>query len=348
MTAASGPENLPVRQAYEMFLDAKRLDYTEETLRDYETRLRQFVEWAEDHDEIETVTDLTGWHIEQFKLYRQNQGLAPTTMKGQMSTLKRWLDYLVDIDALDDEMLPHKVSIPKLDQHEETSDVKLDTEAAAALLEQYRDAHANYGIAEHALLELTWYTGARLGAIYALDLGDVDLDEELVQFRHRPDTGAPLKKKRRGERAVGLPPAVCDVLRVYVEEHREPGHDKHGREPFFCTPQGRPERDTLRNWMYHATIPCRYGACPHDNREETCDWTSRNQATHCPSSRSPHQIRTGSITWQLNRGLTFEAVGERVNSDPDTLRRYYDKASDREKLEMRRREHLGKLDFEDL
>jgi hypothetical protein len=45
--------------------------------------------------------------------------------------------------------------------------------------------------------------------------------------------------------------------------------------------------------------------------------------------------------------LSWEAVGERVNSDPNTLRRYYDKASDREKLEQRRREHLDKLDFED-
>ena len=42
------PGDLSVRQVYEQFLDAKQLDYTEETLRDYETRLRQFVRWADD------------------------------------------------------------------------------------------------------------------------------------------------------------------------------------------------------------------------------------------------------------------------------------------------------------
>lgn len=341
---AHDPRSLTIQDAYEQFLQAKSLDYTDETLRDYETRLRQFVLWADERDDLETVGDITGWHIEQFKLYRQGMDLAPTTMKGQMSTLKRWLDYLASIDAID-ETLPLKVNIPSLERQEETDDTMLEPEAAKALLNYYRDSRVHYASEEHTALELFWFTGARLGAIYGLDLDDYDSEAQFVEFHHRPESG--LKKKLQGERAVGLSSEVCEVLDTYISEIRTPGRDDQGREPLFCTESGRPAGSTIRNWVYHATIPCVHTPCPHDRHKRSCVWTERNLASSCPSSRSPHQIRTGSITWQLNRGLTFEQVGERVNSDPDTLRRYYDKASKREKMEERRREHLTKLDFEE-
>ena len=49
---------------------------------------------------------------------------------------------------------------------------------------------------------------------------------------------------------------------------------------------------------------------------------------------------------ELDETTDSEVVGERVNSDPDTLRRYYDKASDVEKLEQRRRAFVDELQFD--
>lgn len=341
------PEDLSVREVYDMFLDAHRLDYTDETLRDYETRLRQFVEWAEDEaDGIETIGDVTGYHLEQFKLYRQGQGLAPTTMKGQMATLKKLLEYAVNIEAVD-EWLPYKVNIPKLEQSEETDDVKLDAEDAEKLIEFYRDSRTEYGSEPHVALELTWFTGARLGAIHALDMDDYQPDDQIIWFRHRPETDTPLKKKEQGERPVAVPDAVCEVLDTYIDFVRTHKRDDNGRRPLLSGRQGRPATTTIQTWVYAATIPCHYGPCPHGKDPRSCDWTSRSDASKCPSSRSPHQVRTGSITWQLNNGLSYEDVAERVNSDPDTLRRYYDKASDIERLEERRREFVSHLQFQD-
>jgi len=337
------PSSLSIRELYELFLDAKQLEYTDETLRDYETRLRQFVEWAEgDERDIETAGELTGWHLEQFRLYRQGQGLAPMTMKGQMQTLRVWLKYAAEIGAVE-EMMPHRVQVPTPDQDEQTSDVMLEADAAQALIEHYRDARVIYASEEHVSLELAWYTGARLGGLHALDLEDYQPDEQYIQFKHRPPTV--LKKKARGERALRLPEEVCDVLDVYIVEVRVDIRDDQGRDPLLCSTQGRPTHSTIRNWIYHATIPCRHSPCPHDKHARTCGWAERNEAHHCPSSRSPHQVRTGSITWQLNRGLSYEEVAERVNSDPDTLRRYYDKADDVEKM-TRRRDLVDRLDFE--
>jgi len=346
-TPAEDPSELSVREVYEMFLDAKQLDYTAETLRDYETRLRQFVEWCEDGERIEEMGEISGWHLEQFKLFRQGQDLAPTTMKGQMNSLKIWLEYAADIEAVDD-MLPYKVQIPVLDQHEETDDTLLAADDAQELIQHYRNSRVEFASENHVILELAWFSGARLGALRALDVEDYQPDDHLVWFRHRPDRGdgTPLKKKVDGERPVGLPAETCEVLDTYVEHVRLQKRDEDGRRPLLCGRQGRPAASTIQNWAYQATLPCVAGPCPHGKTERTCEWTSRNSASKCPSSRSPHQIRTGSITWQLNSGLSYEAVGQRVNSDPDTLRRYYDKASDMEKLEERRRAFVDDLQFD--
>jgi integrase len=335
---------LSVREVYEMFLDAKQLDYTAETLRDYETRLRQFVRWAEDQDDLEAIGDVTGWHLEQFKLFRQGQDLAPTTVKGQMTVLKVWLEYAAGIEAVD-EMLPYKVNIPKLSQTDETDDTLLEAGDAKTLIGHYRDSRVEYANENHVALELAWFTGARLGALRSLDVEDYQPDDQLVWFRHDPES-TPLKKKVDGERPVGLPAETCEVVDVWIEQVRPEKRDGQGRRPLLAGRQGRPANSTLQNWIYQATIPCVAGPCPHGKSPRTCEWTEHNSASKCPSSRSPHQVRTGSITWQLNSGLSYEAVGERVNSDPDTLRRYYDKASKVEKLEERRRAFVDQLEFD--
>lgn len=338
------PADLTVEEVYDLFLDAKQLEYTAETLRDYESRLNQFVEWADDHDEIETISDVTGWHLEQFRIFRQGQDLAPTTIKGQMQCLKIWLEYAADIEAVD-EMLPYKVTVPKLKEHETTDDTKLETEAAQQLVDHFRDARVTYASEEHVAFEIAWFVGARLGGIRALDLEDYYPDEQYVRFQNRP-TFTRLKKGQKGERAVQIPAETCEVLDVYIDEVREQIRDREGRDPLLTSTQGRPSAGTIQNWIYHATIPCRHSECPHDQTPRSCDWTERNKASGCPSSRSPHQVRTGSITWQLNKELTYEEVAERVNSDPDTLRRYYDKAGDVERMTLRRRDLVDKLEFD--
>lgn len=72
--------------------------------------------------------------------------------------------------------------------------------------------------------------------------------------------------------------------------------------------------------------------------------TERNHASKCPSSRPPHDIRTGSITWMLNLGWPPEDIAERVNADIETIEQHYDKANlderrrrQRDRMEKRRR-----------
>lgn len=167
-----------------------------------------------------------------------------------------------------------------------------------------------------------------------------------MAFTHRPATGTPLKNKHDGERLVGLSETVAEVIDTYVARERFEKRDDHGRRPLFCARQGRPSFSTIRGWTYLATQPCHYTSCPHGNDRATCDYVDRSHASKCPSSRSPHRLRTGSITWQLNKGLSVEQVAERVNASPRVIRRYDDKATQKEEFEQRRRAASAELDIE--
>jgi len=338
----SGDRDLSPRDALDRFLARRKQENTEQTVRSYRNRLTRFVQWAED-EQIESMSDLSGWELDEYRAAREASGVSPATLRGHMMSLKQLLDYCESIDVVDDD-LPEKVNIPSLSRAEESSDTKLASEDAMSLLKFYRSSRTHFGRPEHAFLELTWHVGARMSGVRALDLHDFDPDERTVEFHHRPPTL--LKNKEEGERIVGLSETVVRVLRTYIERERFDKRDDEGREPLFCARQGRPSDSTFRAWSYMATQPCVTVECPHGNRRETCDYTRRNFSSKCPSSRSPHAVRTGSITWQLNQGLEIETVAQRVNARPETIRRHYDKASKREEFEARRRKETLNLDIE--
>jgi site-specific recombinase XerD len=340
----AGPEQLSPREAMQYFLDHRSSDSSEKTVRTYRNRLTQFVQWCEEQG-IDRMSNLSGWDIDQYERTRRSSGDAPVTLKGKLNALKLLLEYCERIEVVDDD-LPEKVEIPTVSREEETSDVKLAKEDAKMLLSFYRDSPGNYATNHHTLLEVLWNTGARLSGIRALDLGDYHPDQEYLEFEHRPQTGTPLKNNDEGERAVSLSSTVCDILDAYIERDRWEKRDEHGREPLFTCRQGRPSETTVRSWCYLGTLPCLHMECPHGEQRGTCEFVHRNHASKCPSSRSPHQIRTGSITWHRDRGVPLEVTSERVNASPDVIERFYDKATEFEKMENRRREHTENLDFD--
>ncbi|GGN92350.1 tyrosine-type recombinase/integrase [Haloarcula pellucida] len=346
------PSDLRPSQAVERYLRRRRADATEESIEGWSYRLKLFVEWC-DSIGIETVGGLRRYDLDEYYEYR-SADIKPVTLEGEMWTLRVFMEFLEDIGAVEDG-LSDSVRIPDIDPSERSSNTKLDADDARRLLTHYRQSEDQYGTRQHAFLELAWYTGARQGSIRGLDVRDAYLNgSPYVMFRHRPETGTPLKNKLEGERPVALPEPVGDVLRTYIARYRYDSRDDHGRQPLIASAQGRPTANTVRIWSYLATLPCNYGVCPHEKEIPACQWTERAHASKCPSSRAPHHIRTGTITWLLNIGWPPQDVAERVNATRKTIEEHYDKATPaerrerrRERMEDRRRSLVESLDFED-
>ncbi|WP_224268582.1 tyrosine-type recombinase/integrase [Haloprofundus salinisoli] len=339
-----GPDDMKPRVAWRRYVDHRRTEATTGTVKTYHYRLKQFVEWCEDQP-IESVSELNGWDFETYQTARRGDGLAATTLAGEMQTLKNFIEYLERIELVEDG-LAERVHIPNVDAAEQSSDKKLDTDQAQKLLNYYRNSDEDFGSRRHALFEVLWFTAARIGSIRALDLRDVYLDEQYIDFKHRPKTGTPLKNKSKGERPVGVPREVCEAIQAYIEGDRWRKRDDYARQPLFTTREGRGSLSALRCYTYTATLPCLFGPCPHGSERAACGFLEPYEASKCPSSRSPHQIRTGSITWQLDCGLPPEVVSKRVNASQRVIKRHYDKATALEEMENRRRPHLDRLELE--
>jgi len=89
-------------------------------------------------------------------------------------------------------------------------------------------------------------TAARLGGLRGLDVDDYDSAEAYLLFSHRPDEDTPPKNTRDGERAVGLPRHVCDIVDAYLAENPHRVHDEEGRRPLITSPDGRPSESSIR------------------------------------------------------------------------------------------------------
>jgi site-specific recombinase XerD len=333
------PGAMSPSRAAEMYLQRRRQDSTEESVQTFHYRIKQFVEFCEDTG-IDRVDELQPFDLDDFYA-EQAARLADNTLKGRMHSVRGFLRWLADARGAIDDSLPEAVQIPTVDPSDRSDDTMLQPDDALALLD-WMQSH-ELGSRRHVLLELLFTTGARVSGVRTLDVQDVHLDDAYVEFAHRPQTGTPLKKKLGGQRPVALPERSVRVLWEWLA-NRPDVNDDVGRAPLIPSSQGRPTVGTLRAWTYQATIPCLHSECPHEKDPETCDWTSYNSASKCPSSRSPHQVRTGSITHQRDLGFPAEVVAERCNASLDVIEEHYDKATAREEMERRRRQFVDRFD----
>lgn len=334
--------DLSPRAAKNRFISRRSQRQAEATVRSYNHRLEHFVEWCEAND-IDSMSDVGGWEIDEYRHDRESDGLAPTTMKGQMVALRQLLQYCETVDVIE-EGTADKVDLPTLTKDQETSDARLSSDRAEEHLQFFRESTRYEGTVYHAFLEVAWHTAARIGGIQSLDVDDYDGDRGTLEFRHRPKAGTTLKNKGEGERIVGINADVVKALDHYIARDRPRKSDDDGRQPLFATNQGRPSDTTIRYWSYWGTQPCLLKECPHSRHRQSCEYTERNHTSKCPSSRSPHAIRTGAITWLLDRtGGDIEFVARRVNATPDTIRRYYDKATAEQEFEHRQQMYQNDL-----
>jgi len=333
------PSELTFEQAAERYLGRKRGSKADATVREYGYRLNRFRQWA-DEEGLETVGELHPLDFDDYLASREADEVQPITMQKHFGTIREFVEFLERLGAVDGGLSD---AVPDVDvpRGGDVNDEMLDVDEGDALIRYYRGSDEHYGTREHAMLEVIWMVGCRLGAVRGLDLTDFDPRGESLSFHHRPEGDTPLKKGIDGERVVALPTPTVDAIDHYVNIYRPEVRDENGREPLFTSTQGRLAENTVRNTCYRATQPCIRISCPHGKRRDSCEWRQYTKASQCPSSRGPTAIKTGAVTRMLHN-TSRDRVRHRANTSQWDN---YDHATEEQKMEERDRGTLGDIEL---
>ena len=318
-------------EAVEWYLNERDPELTEKSMQNQKYRLSQFLAFCSDQD-IEDMNALTGRNLHRFRVWR-SQDIKPVTLRGELQTLRVFLEFCANIEAVDPG-LRERVQLPEVEPEDEARDEHLEAGRADEILDHLE--RFSYASRDHVVCAILWHTGIRLGSLRAFDVSDFDADAKCLDLRHRPESGTPLKNKQAAERSIAVGPHYCGVIEDYIKHNRQKVVDDHRRKPLITSSQGRLSEGAVRETIYRVTQPCEIGGCPHDKDPETCEYRRHGKRAGCPSSRSPHGIRRGSITDHLRNGTPQEVVSDRSNVSKDVLEQHYDERTEREKMEIRR------------
>ncbi|MFC7115827.1 site-specific integrase [Natronoarchaeum sp. GCM10025703] len=338
-------EPIAPNKAVDLYLEA-RDDTSEKTMETQYYRLQAFLAWC-DEEGVANLNDLTGRDMYAYRIWRREGGysdvdeeLAPSTLHGDMATMRAFLRFCGEIEAVP-KQLYEQVPLPSVDGHD-VSKSTLDPDRAVEIVDwlgQYE-----YASKKHVIMLVLWHTGCRTGGLRGLDLGDLDLDGSrpgasgpAVHFVHRPETGTPLKNKEKGERWNAISAYVATTLQDFIDSPRKDVVDDEGRQPLLTTRHGRMSPSSIRDAGYRTSQPCYRGKpCPHDRDPETCEATDYAKISTCPSSRSPHDVRSGRVTAHRLANEDRSLVSDRLNASEDILDKHYDRRTERKKAEQRR------------
>lgn len=287
-------------------------------------------------ENIEDMREVDGYVIENWKLARKAEDIAPATFKStvkHVAVFVRWCERsnIVEYGVGDN------IEIPNIAVEDEASHKTVSHSRAQELL-HYLSTY-EYGTRQHAIFYLLWEVGCRISGAMALDLTDFSSTDSRLEFRDRKQSGTALKNGTNGERNVTLSDDLIHVLSDYIEVKRHDVRDEYDRKPLFTTPYGRISRQSVYKNVVGFTRPCVYeGRCPHNKSIESCRAAqNKKKAYECPSSTSMHPIRRGSITHHLNQGWPKEKVSERCDVSVGVLEKHYNEQSKEDERHTRRK-----------
>ncbi|NHX37285.1 MULTISPECIES: tyrosine-type recombinase/integrase [Halolamina] len=319
----SVPDQRTLKELFERYL-LRRRDRSPSTISQYKRTIPEFIDFA-DEKGVKYPAELSESLIDAFvdELFTRYEAAA--TIITYTKNVRVWLNWLNKRD-LCPANLRDLLDKEELGLSPNARDEALPESEAMHIIQKHRAQR--YGTAQHALIELLYNSGLRIGEVHSLDVGDLLSASNDLHVRHRPDEGTRLKNGASshgshsdGERNITLKPTVVDALEEYIATDRVDVTGDFGREPLFSTQHGRASRSTLRRWTYQATS-CRWAN--EDATEVTCDGSCDPDSDVCPYSYYPHAVRRGSIVNHLNGDLPHGKASERFDVSIPIIKRHYD------------------------
>lgn len=332
-------EPIHPEKAREMYLE-ERKTASYATRRTIQDTLKIFVAWTE-ADGIENMNTIRGRQLRRFKNWCKDTSDNNTvSLNGIMSVIRRFMVFCVKIEAVYSDV-PDKTPVPNVPDDEAVSYEKPSDEHVEATLDFLESVEPSSR--RHIEYRLIKEVGNRVGAVRAIDVGDVDIEDQVIRLRHRPEKeyederGTPLKNGKDGQRNQNISEGLAELIKEYLDNPKRPDvKDKFGRKPLLTTEDGRPSITTIRRDLYKLTRPCETtGECPHDRDIESCNAKTSRYAFECPSSHSPHPLRRWSIEHQIESGVSKELLADRVDVSVAVLNEHYDTRSEERKRKHR-------------
>jgi len=299
--------SVTISEAVESYLTDRQSELSDSSLQNHHYQLDQFLKWAGGAGELDHVGDIDPIDVSRFRRARSDD-INTNTMYNQLTVLRLFLRFCHRMGWVE-ESLPESIVTPT--RNGKARDSSIDPDRLASILDDLE--RFEYASLDHVILSLLWTASLRIGGLRAIDVGDVNLDDQFIGMQHRPESNTPLKNKQGSEREVNLHGWVCDVLRAWIDDRRPECIDSHGREPLVTTGRDRLHTSSVRVRVYKLT------ACGGLGEGCVCS----DSASKCDDSVSPHDIRRSSISAWLGDGTEPELLSGRVDTSTSTMSEHY-------------------------
>jgi len=224
---------MDAQSAAERFLASPAL--AEGTRRAYSVDVEEFCSWLESRatplDEVDVR--VLAAYVANLGSGRPGRRLAPATISRKLAAVRAFLRH-----ALGPARVPEAPLAPRRGRRLPDAPRPAEIESALKALEG--DGAA--ALRNRALVELVYSAGLRSAEAVALDLGDVDFEQELVHVRHG---------KGGKDRVVPLGEEAAHWLARYLREAR-PSLARGANDALFLSVRGRRlDTSTLRRLVSH-------------------------------------------------------------------------------------------------
>lgn len=247
--------------------------YSSHTITAYEKDLEDFLNFASERYEYETISDVSYTIIRSWIVSLVDSGLSNRTINRKISSLKTYYKFLLKTSQITENPLSRhkalkttkKVQIP-------FSEVEIEN-----VLEVLQDTDDFEGVRNKLMVELFYSTGIRRAELINLKLFNVSIAQKTIK----------VLGKRNKERIIPLLPSVVATIENYVKVRSELQRIKDS-DYFFLTIKGVKVYETL---VY---------------RIINTYFSKASQKI----KRSPHILRHSFATHLLNEGADINSVKE--------------------------------------
>lgn len=181
--------------------------YSPNTIKGYISDLKLYSEWC--NSEYKDLDVLHRGDIIEYKTHLKDyKGQDSKTINHKLCSLKKYNEYLIDINAMDI-MVIIKKDMFKV-QSEFANPTDLTKDEVKDFFELIKNDNTKTSMRDFAIVYLLAYTGIRISECLNLKHRDVDLNEQELT----------INGKGNKQRIVYLNNNVCNVLKEYLKENR--------------------------------------------------------------------------------------------------------------------------------